>query len=288
MDIHPQGGNGFVIPVEHDACRGKTFALKVSQARALGGQELHCDVSTLRKEYSNLTLCATNPWIVNMAHVPGHTLGLASREQDNVVEYLGIFIDWVDAVELRQAGKDPLWWSGSGLRCMQQLVEGVVMMHNAGLIHGDIKPGNVLIHRDLSRITIVDLGMTGFAMTGISKYGTPGYRAPEFTYDSLTEKKNNAARDAEAWAAGVTLSMFAIAHHHLVQREEADKDRDRAHRTDQVLAAASQTLGDWAQQLVTVGGTVKVVRAVDWKFIAKLLSYEPSGRSKAMRDLVSK
>ena len=125
-------------------------------------------------------------------------------------------------------------------------------------------------------------------MTGISKYRTPGYQAPEFTYDSLTEKKNNGARDAEAWAVGVTLAMFAIAHHHLVQKEAADQDRDRAHRTEWVLAAASQTLGDWAQQFVTSGGTVKVVRAVDWKFIEQLLSYEPSGRSKAMRDLVSK
>ena len=84
------------------------------------------------------------------------------------------------------------------------------------------------------------------------------------------------------------MSLFSIAHHHLVQREEAEQDRYRAHCTDQLLVAASQTLGDWAQQFVTSGGTVKVVRAVDWKFIEKLLSYEPSGRSKAMRDLVSK
>ena len=27
LDIHPEGGNGFVIPVEHDTCKGKTFVL---------------------------------------------------------------------------------------------------------------------------------------------------------------------------------------------------------------------------------------------------------------------
>ena len=284
LRVTPGGGNGFVVPVEHRAFPGKIYALKISQKRAQGDQELHCDVSSLRKEYRNITMCASIPQCIDMAQVPGFDLGLASHNNNNVVEYLGLFMDWIDAVDVRSAGGEAAWWNGAGLECMKQLVQGVDAMHKLGLVHADIKPGNVLIHRGLQRITICDMGMTTYASVGLSRYGTPGYRAPEFVYDSLSQKANGAAKDADRWAVGVTLIIFAIAHHSLVKKEADDKDRDRSHRQDRVLATKSREGAGWAQKFASRDSTIKVIRNVNWTFIEKLLTYEATGRAKALRE----
>jgi serine/threonine protein kinase/uncharacterized protein YodC (DUF2158 family) len=60
--------------------------------------------------------------------------------------------------------------------------EAVDELHRAGLVHGDIKPVNIIVEIDRERSVLVDYGLTRIAGDGgilRTVAGTPGYRPPE-------------------------------------------------------------------------------------------------------------
>ncbi len=64
----------------------------------------------------------------------------------------------------------------------EQIARAVNKMHRHGILHGDIKPNNILIERDGGRPLITDFGLADLIETpdadlGIA--GTPAYMAPE-------------------------------------------------------------------------------------------------------------
>lgn len=75
--------------------------------------------------------------------------------------------------------------SSSGLLSIDEAValvegicKGVAAIHQAGIVHGDLKPANVLVD-DLFRPFVTDFGVTLDATSTNSDEGTPGYLAPE-------------------------------------------------------------------------------------------------------------
>ena len=67
---------------------------------------------------------------------------------------------------------------------LAQVCQGLQAMHDAGLVHRDIKPGNVLVTRE-GRVVIVDFGLAAFTQHSLPQTitnaiaGTAGYMAPE-------------------------------------------------------------------------------------------------------------
>jgi serine/threonine protein kinase len=63
-----------------------------------------------------------------------------------------------------------------------QVLDAAGAMHAEGLVHGDLKPANVLIDRD-GKATVVDFGLTRAesdpSWVVVPRGGTPGYAAPE-------------------------------------------------------------------------------------------------------------
>ena len=63
-----------------------------------------------------------------------------------------------------------------------QLCEGLAYAHDQGIIHRDIKPGNVRVLED-GIVKILDFGIAKFAMSSVTQsgtvMGTPSYMAPE-------------------------------------------------------------------------------------------------------------
>jgi serine/threonine-protein kinase len=82
-----------------------------------------------------------------------------------------------------------------------QLLEGLVAIHDAGVLHADLKSSNVLID-ELDRVTIIDFGLArrrGEASELTLVAGTPAYMAGEL----LDNKPPTVASDI--YAAGVVL-----------------------------------------------------------------------------------
>ena len=71
----------------------------------------------------------------------------------------------------------------TSLRILQQLLDGLHAVHQLGIVHRDIKPGNVILSHDLQQCQLLDFGLADEASkpsattTGVS--GTFGYLPPE-------------------------------------------------------------------------------------------------------------
>ncbi len=82
---------------------------------------------------------------------------------------------------LRRRGKYSL---KGALKILDQVVAGVVCLHDHGIVHRDLKPENILLHRDEGRVTfkISDFGIARQVRDTTSHpttSGSPSYMAPE-------------------------------------------------------------------------------------------------------------
>src|SRR5580698_9733581 len=100
--------------------------------------------------------------------------------------------------------------SGSGLRRLAYgTAEALTAIHAAGVVHRDLKPGNVMLTDD--RPVVIDFGIaqspdaTRLTQTGLVM-GTPGYLAPEV----IEGQPSSPASDVHSW--GSTMAFAATGH----------------------------------------------------------------------------
>jgi hypothetical protein len=187
-----EGGMGVVYLAQDPG--GQAVALKVLRASVAGEptarRRLGREVETMRRvrspyvaEVIDADLAGDTPYIVTR-YVPGRTL-------DQVVNENG-----------------PLP-PAALLRLACGLADALAAVHAAGVVHRDLKPGNVMLLGEVP--VVIDFGIaqgtdaTRLTMTGMFM-GTPGYLAPEV----IQGQPSSEASDIHAW--GATVAFAACGH----------------------------------------------------------------------------
>ncbi len=121
-----------------------------------------------------------------------HIAMLYEFSDEPPIQFLALeYIDGYDLESERRRGKR--WDPAEAARVIKLVAEALDYTHNKGILHRDIKPGNILIERATGRVVLTDFGLAkglkdetltavGFAV------GTPAYMAPEQISDQFKVK----------------------------------------------------------------------------------------------------
>ena len=166
---------------------GKYFIIKTSKDKSAQSQAL------LQREYEHsIGLSHTN--IATVFTYEQHTVVGAGI----VMEYvdgrtLETFLDENPSVAMRE-------------RVFEQLVSAVAYIHRSGLVHNDIKPGNLLVTRADNDVRLIDFGLADSDAFYLARTlgCTPEYASPEL----LARDKDLDAR-SDIYSLGVIMNeMF--------------------------------------------------------------------------------
>ncbi len=188
------GGMGEVYRAD-DLTLGQPVALKF--LNRLGGMD---DLAGLRhevrvaREVTHANVCRVFD-LVEGAEEPFLTMELVEG---------GSLADLV-----RRIGRLP---AEKALDIARQLCEGLAAIHARGLLHRDLKPGNVLLD-DRGRVRIDDFGLAGPAGAGPAA-GTPAYMAPELLAGGT------ASVQSDLYALGLVLCEVFTGRPAFSQREQ--------------------------------------------------------------------
>jgi serine/threonine protein kinase len=100
-----------------------------------------------------------------------------------------LFMEFVDGVPMNSP--DFIWSLPRLLKLFIRAAKGLDAMHQAGYVHADIKPGNILVTpRD--RVKLIDLGQSCPMLTSKSRIqGTIDYMAPEQVARSVLDRRTD-------------------------------------------------------------------------------------------------
>eukprot|EP00961_Rhodomonas_salina_P070132 942046-Rhodomonas_salina.1 len=188
------GGNGGVVRAWKLSDANRFFALKVTKLHLLGRD----DKARVLHELEHLQFCNDLPHVVQLVRFTRHERpGVFCVEG----EVCGIVMEHIESVKLSVAAEHERWWIGAAVSCIGALLNGVRGLHSRRIIHGDIKPCNVLILPSLADVKICDLGNASSDAAGADKYGTEGFRCPE---NPRSDERlfGDYAKAMEAWAVG--------------------------------------------------------------------------------------
>lgn len=105
----------------------------------------------------------------------------------------------------------------AGPALLAQICEGLHQLHHAGWVHGDLKPGNVLLMADGSA-RLADFN-TAAELEGTHAYApafaTPDYTPPELLWPEIDERGTRVRPSADIWAFGVLAHVTLAGAHPL-------------------------------------------------------------------------
>jgi eukaryotic-like serine/threonine-protein kinase len=189
LSILGQGGMGTVFRVR-DRELEEDVALKVLRAEVLG--EGAQAVQALKQEI-RVARMITHPNVVRV-----HDLGESDSVRFLTMEYvagttLGELLDRLGPLDL-----------APGLQIAKQICRGLTAVHQAGVVHGDLKPRNIMVMAN-GVVKLMDFGVAHSLHMGPHALdgGSPHYMSPEQVRGGEVDAR------CDLYAAGVTLyEMF--------------------------------------------------------------------------------
>lgn len=124
-----------------------------------------------------------------------HVVTIHAVEDDDITPYL--VMEFVDGQTLQDKIKrDGTLQLQEILRIGSQIAAGLAAAHGQGLVHRDVKPGNILLENGVERVKITDFGLAravddvGITRTG-EVAGTPEYMSPEQAQGLAVEHRSD-------------------------------------------------------------------------------------------------
>jgi len=155
-----------------------------------------------------------------LASVPQHPaivrLYAAFLEKSRNESYLLLSAAGDDAHSMRERGALSPRQTRAALR---RVLHGVAHCHDHGVVHRDIKAGNVLMTKNDSYrsgydATLIDFGVAKQAILpdrySCDVYGTPGYQAPETLLSDMVGVSHDTYAKVDVFAFGVTAFFMCV------------------------------------------------------------------------------
>lgn len=195
---------------------GKYFIIKTVKDKS--GQSF----ALLQREYE-LSLGKSHPHIVN----------IFTYEKDTVVGE-GIVMEYIDGRTLTDfLAENPSQTMRK--RVFEQLLQAVEYIHRCGLVHNDIKPGNILVTRSNNDVKLIDFGLADNDAWYLARTlgCTRAYASPEL----LSQKQNVDAR-SDIYSLGVIMKeIFGNRYLHITNRCLSANPAKRYSNAEELLTA---------------------------------------------------
>ncbi len=163
LDEVDKGGMGTLYRVSDETQAGKIVALKM--VRLKDASQVHKRVEHFQREFRLLTQLY-HPNLVSV-----HDYGITTERQ------LYFTMDWIEGQDLEPHGCRLN--VETSIAIIVQICRALAYLHSRGVVHGDLKPGNVLLVD--TRVKLVDFGVALEMRSPktLTHYYSPGYSAPE-------------------------------------------------------------------------------------------------------------
>ncbi|MBI5154170.1 serine/threonine protein kinase [Candidatus Poribacteria bacterium] len=218
-----------------------------------------------------------------------HIAMLYEFEDEGPLQYLALeYIDGYDLESERRRGRK--WNPQEAARIIQTLARALDYTHGKGILHRDIKPGNVLIENGTNRVVLTDFGLakgrkdetltaSGFAV------GTPAYMAPEQISDQFGLRPDGRA---DVFSLGTVFYEMLAGKHPFLGADDLKTMRNIVHNQPIPLRDIDPTIPEAIERIVFAMIEKKPEsRASSAKEVADLLEHwlhnqEVSGQLPAM------
>jgi eukaryotic-like serine/threonine-protein kinase len=224
-------GQGFLVPADSDLAQPRRVAFPLGQ-RVAGGAVLRCIRFLGDTEVYQLVLDQGGLAALKVLRTTGAGAGTAFEREVEVLRHLDggvaprllgtgeladtrwLAQEWIDGMPVTAAAA-ALRPTGHGVTRLADLcrrvAEAYADLHDRGVVHGDVHPGNVLVSPS-GTVRLLDFGLARLLPSGLApppRGGVPTYFAPDHAAALLSGRKPEPATPAsEQYSVGALLYLM--------------------------------------------------------------------------------
>jgi serine/threonine protein kinase len=159
-----------MIYLAHDPIIDRKVAIKLIRADLLSSEERADYLTRFRREAHTAGRCAH-----------GNIVSIYDLSVQGEHPYLAM--EFIEGRNLSQAlTQSGPFTPAAAIAVIGQVLDALACAHGLGIVHRDVKPGNILLQPD-GRVKMTDFGISRIDTSGLTQsgsvFGTPSYKSPE-------------------------------------------------------------------------------------------------------------